>query len=666
MMLFYVRSERIRNNYCLIPWELLPNITSLHNLYKRRFDSHMMNHKSIFNFIVVIVLSLLMLPLIGQQQFGGAPLSQEQGIDITDSSLGSLPLKNEVVQLKSKDTEGTNVHALSLISTANQKSLSPQFSQPAPNVVLTTVDLPESTYSYLRLDEYNLPKGARLFIIEHGSGEVHGSYTAGNNSKTQRLLLGPFSGSYTVEYNYANADQDNVPFRIAQVYAMTGDQAANDLGFGTAFNCSININCDEGRSLQEASNGVVRIRVVGEEAIALCTGSLMNNTTEDQTPYILAAYHCTRPAGVEFTPLFDQWIFDFLYQSNSCANPNDEPSFSSVQGSELIAEWEDTDMLLVRLTSPIPLVASAYFNGWDRTPDYLPAATHLIHHPNGDIKKVAQDFDSLRLDLNPRQWDNGTITPTRSHYRAEFDNSTYQPGSSGGPLLDNNQRVIGQLHGGPRSDEFCTIAIAYSGRLSESWIGGGTPETRLSDWLDPLDNGVLQLDGITSDAQEQFVQFTGRVITPDGIAISNVGVTLSGEQDFEFFTGSDGRFVFNNLSSRGTFNFALDKDVNASNGLSGLDIVLITNHVLGRVPFSTVFQQLAGDVSGDGRVSSIDLVQMTNVLLGRTDTFPNSPSWRFEPESLQMSGSEISNNSVELVVVGFKVGDVNNSADPRR
>ena len=57
---------------------------------------------------------------------------------------------------------------------------------------------------------------------------------------------------------------------------------------------------------------------------------------------------------------------------------------------------------------------------------------------------------------------------------------------------------------------------------------------------------------------------------------------------------------------------------------------------------------------------------MTNVLLGRTDTFPNSPSWRFKPESLQMSGSEISNNSVELVVVGFKVGDVNNSADPRR
>ena len=106
--------------------------------------------------------------------------------------------------------------------------------------------------------------------------------------------------------------------------------------------------------------------------------------------------------------------------------------------------------------------------------------------------------------------------------------------------------------------------------------------------------------------------------------------------------------------------------MNASNGLSGLDLVMMTNHILGKVTFSSIFQELAADVSGDGRVSSIDLVQMTNVLLGTTDSFPGSNSWRFEPESLQMSGSDISNNSVELVVVGFKVGDVNNSADPRR
>ncbi len=626
----------------------------------------MTHYKSIFNFIVVLGLSVLACPLIGQQEFGGVPYTQDLKLDITDPSIESLELNNVVSKLKSRDTEGTNIHALSLITPANQKSLSPKFSQVAQDVVLTTINLPATTDSYLRLDDYDLPQGAKLFITEHASGEVHGSYTSGNNSKSQRLTLGPFSGSYTIEYNYDHADQNNMPFKIAQVYAMTGDQAANDLGFGTAFDCSININCEEGRTLSDASNGVVRIRVVGEEAIALCTGSLMNNTAEDQTPYVLSAYHCTRPAGVEFTPLYDQWIFDFLYQSNSCANPTDEPSFASVQGAELLSEWEDTDMLLLRLTSPIPLVASAFFNGWDVTPNYLPAATHLIHHPNGDIKKVAQDFDSLTLDLSPRQWDNGTITPTRSHYRAEFDNSTYQPGSSGGPLLDNNRRIIGQLHGGPRSDEFCTIAISYSGRLSESWTGGGTPETRLSDWLDPIGSGVTQLDGIRSDAQEQFVQFTGRVLTSDGIAISNVGVTLTGEQEFQFFTGQDGRFVFDNLSSKGTFNFALDKNVNAANGLSSLDIVMITNHILGKVPFTDVFRELAADVSADGRVSSIDLVQMTNVLLGRSDNFPNSPAWRFEPETLQMSGSDIGNNSVELVVVGFKVGDVNNSADPRQ
>jgi len=262
----------------------------------------MMNHKSIFNFIFVLALSMLAVPLNAQQEFGGVPYSQELRIDIKDPSISVLNLTNEVSHLKSIDTEGTNIHALSLITPSNQKSISPEFSQLAPNTVLTTIDLPEGTNSYLRLDDYNLPIGARVFITEHTSNKIHGSFTSGNNSKAQRLTLGPFSGSYTLEYNYDHADHKNMPFKIAQVYAMTGDQAANDLGFGTAFDCSININCEEGRALSDASNGVVRIRVVGEEAIALCTGSLMNNTAEDDSLYSLCiSLHAPRRCGVYTT-----------------------------------------------------------------------------------------------------------------------------------------------------------------------------------------------------------------------------------------------------------------------------------------------------------------------------------------------------------------------------
>ena len=53
---------------------------------------------------------------------------------------------------------------------------------------------------------------------------------------------------------------------------------------------------------------------------------------------------------------------------------------------------------------------------------------------------------------------------------------------------------MGQLHGGyaacgnDRSD--------WYGKLSRSWEGGGSPSSRLRDWLDPDGSGLSELDGI--------------------------------------------------------------------------------------------------------------------------------------------------------------------------
>jgi len=42
-----------------------------------------------------------------------------------------------------------------------------------------------------------------------------------------------------------------------------------------------------------------------------------------------------------------------------------------------------------------------------------------------------------------------------------------------------------------------------NGKLSIGWEGGGTPETRLRDWLDPLESGATSLQGLNQLSKNQ-------------------------------------------------------------------------------------------------------------------------------------------------------------------
>jgi lysyl endopeptidase len=53
-----------------------------------------------------------------------------------------------------------------------------------------------------------------------------------------------------------------------------------------------------------------------------------------------------------------------------------------------------------------------------------------------------------------------------THWRADFDIGTVQPGSSGSPLLDANHRVIGQLTAGFTRTDFCASRTGLYGRLA--------------------------------------------------------------------------------------------------------------------------------------------------------------------------------------------------------
>ena len=77
-----------------------------------------------------------------------------------------------------------------------------------------------------------------------------------------------------------------------------------------------------------------------------------------------------------------------------------------------------------------------------------------------------------------------------AHWQVTWNQGITAAGSSGSPLLDLNDRVIGQLHGGT---SFCSTPNApdWYGSFDLSWTGGGTNTTRLSNWLDPNNTGAI-------------------------------------------------------------------------------------------------------------------------------------------------------------------------------
>lgn len=169
-----------------------------------------------------------------------------------------------------------------------------------------------------------------------------------------------------------------------------------------------------------------------------------------------------------------QWMFYWNYEAPNCANPAVEPAITSTTGATLRASRADTDFALFELTeSPVEAGFNVYFNGWSRTTNPGQGGVG-IHHPSGDIKKIATHNMVL---VNGQVWGS-------DHWRVNWiatanGHSVTEGGSSGSPLFRNNGQIIGQLHGG--SSINCTDPAEY-GKFHLSWNGSSNIR-RLRDWL---------------------------------------------------------------------------------------------------------------------------------------------------------------------------------------
>ena len=346
----------------------------------------------------------------------------------------------------------------------------------------------------LGFSTYLMPEGGSLVIYDEAQSKLIGPFTQKDNDD-HRQLWTPIiqSDAIVIEVVVPLDKKDDLKLQLSYVNH-------DFMGFGNQLSgsCNLDVICGtaDGWDIVEQYRDIIRsVAVIGMGGGTSCTGFLINNVNSDGTPFFMTADHCGVGSG-NAASLVAYW----KYENSTCRQPGSAASGANGDGqlnifntgSSFRAGWSGSDFTLVELDDPIPPEAEAFLAGYslDITPSQ--DTTIGIHHPSTDEKRISFEFDPTYRG----NWGQGNaMIPDGNHIIVpDWDIGTTEGGSSGSPLFDKNKRVIGQLHGGGAA---CGNDLYDSyGWIVSSWEGGGTPGTRLKDWLDPNNTGITTVDGL--------------------------------------------------------------------------------------------------------------------------------------------------------------------------
>jgi hypothetical protein len=254
--------------------------------------------------------------------------------------------------------------------------------------------------------------------------------------------------------------------------------------------CEIDVNCPQSAAWW---NEIPAVGVISTGGSTFCTGFMVNDAAQDQTPFFMTARHCGITSG-NAASLVVYWN----YQSPKCGQHGGGSLSLHQSGSTWRASNSPSDFTLVQLTQPPNPAWGVTFAGWDNG-NVNALSEVAIHHPNTDEKSISFTNNPTTVTSYLGNAVPGDSTHLRVLWESNPNRGATEPGSSGSPIFDQNHRVLGQLHGGYSACGASDMRDWY-GRFNKSWTGGGSNSTRLSNWLDPGNTGVQAVDTLVPSA----------------------------------------------------------------------------------------------------------------------------------------------------------------------
>lgn len=506
------------------------------------------------------------------------------------------------------------------------------------------IHCPEAKSINLTFSQYSIPKGGKVFIWSADRQQFLGSFDHQNNEDSGMLATGVIhSDRVVVEYITPSQLKEKTKLSIGQIVHGYRTVLRNEFSeikeddrgyFGNSGNCHNNVICPIANDWQIEKRSVVLIILGG----SLCSGALVNNTSNQLIPYILTAEHCT-PSNNNVS----NWVFYFNHESSTCSG-NNGPTNNSISGASVKAKNPTSDVTLVRMNNIPPESWNVNYAGWDRSDNANVVNSVGIHHPSGDVKKISFDYDA------PQK-----TTTQSGKYMWEidaWDNGVTEGGSSGSPLFNPDHRIIGQLYAGTSECQGTQPNNGYDiyGRFGISWDAGTSSSTRLKDWLDPGNTGAVTLNGyptyytaVALDAEVSGISGIESVICTN--SVSPV-VTLKNKGS-QTLTSCTIKYQINNGAMQ-TYNWsgslAQHQSVNVTLPTITTTVQANTLTVTVSNPNGSTDQNTENNSSTITFTANFDNSNTINLAL-TFDSYPNESSWKLKNSAGQIiySGSSYSN-----------------------
>ncbi len=334
-------------------------------------------------------------------------------------------------------------------------------------------------------DAFDLPPGGQVFLYDRDPAHVLGAFTAANGRPNGKLQVQPLPGDeLTIEYVQPRAQAAVPRLRVGQViHDYRGILARLSAAAPPSPDalCFVDINCPQGAPYQDIKRAVVELLIGGSN----CTGSILNNTAEDGTPYLMTANHCGDMTNA---------VVVFGYELSGCASGTSSQALT-LSGASLLAASATWDSQLYLLSQAPPQSYAPFYAGWGLSAGQAGPGVG-ISHPNGLPKVIAVD------NQNPVR--------TSVYWQVGWDTGMVGSGSSGSPLFNGVKRVIGTAC--CVTNFTCGSQIAFYGRLDGFWTAAG-----FGRWLDPLGLGSTFINGL-DPFQASATPYNGSGVNPSAYA----------------------------------------------------------------------------------------------------------------------------------------------------